>query len=248
MNVLEVPCRQGSDMETERAPGRILVSVIIPTLNEQESIGRCLDALKRMDFPKEGFEVILVDNGSNDRTLEIAKSYAIALNLRTLQRPKVYVSSLRNLGAAAARGNYLAFLDADVIVPRKWMCSALAELRGKGAGVVGGPYHIPGNSSWVAKIWFEYRKPYESGDVSYLASGNLFISRALSRASADLMKRLRPMKITNFASERARLACRYRPFRSLAWSIWALRKSYLLFIANSDGMGRMFSGFSCAIP
>ncbi len=179
MNVLEVPCRQGSDMETERAPGRILVSVIIPTLNEQESIGRCLDALKRMDFPKEGFEVILVDNGSNDRTLEIAKSYAIALNLRTLQRPKVYVSSLRNLGAAAARGNYLAFLDADVIVPRKWMCSALAALRGKGAGVVGGPYHIPGNSSWVAKIWFEYRKPYESGDVSYLASGNLFISRAL---------------------------------------------------------------------
>jgi glycosyltransferase involved in cell wall biosynthesis len=179
MNVLNAPCRQGNEGEAARAPSRILVSVIIPTLNEQGSIGRCLDALKRMDFPKESFEVILVDNGSHDRTLEIAKSYAIALNLRILQRPKVYVSSLRNLGAAASRGDYLAFLDADVIVSRDWMCAAVAALRRKEAGIVGGPYHIPGNSSWVAEVWFEYRKPYESGDVSYLASGNLFISRTL---------------------------------------------------------------------
>ncbi len=179
MNAVDVPCRESNATAVEHAPSRILFSVIIPTLNEEGLIGRCLDALSRMNFPKEDFEIIIVDNGSSDRTLEIAESYAVALNLRILQRPRVYVSGLRNLGAAAARGEYLAFLDADVIVPRDWMCSAHAALRQKNVGVVGGPYHIPGNSSWVAEIWFEYRKPYESGHVSYLASGNLFISRTL---------------------------------------------------------------------
>src|SRR5579884_2573537 len=145
MNAVDVPCRESNATAVEHAPSRILFSVIIPTLNEEGLIGRCLDALSRMNFPKEDFEIIIVDNGSSDRTLEIAESYAVALNLRILQRPRVYVSGLRNLGAAAARG----------------------------------AYHIPGNSSWVAEIWFEYRKPYESGHVSYLASGNLFISRTL---------------------------------------------------------------------
>ncbi len=55
----------------------IVVSIVIPALNEERVIGECLRALTRLDFPKESFEVILVDNGSTDRTVEIARTFSM---------------------------------------------------------------------------------------------------------------------------------------------------------------------------
>ena len=52
------------------------VSIIIPAFNEARMIGKCLDSLTRLDFPRDQFEVILVDNGSEDATVQIAESFA----------------------------------------------------------------------------------------------------------------------------------------------------------------------------
>src|SRR4051812_298488 len=82
----------------------VSISVIIPALNEEKMNGRCLESLAGLDFPGGGFEVLLVDNGSTDRTLEIAKSFQSRLNLRVMEKAGVRISALRNLGAREAHG------------------------------------------------------------------------------------------------------------------------------------------------
>ena len=107
-------------------PGRFAVSVVIPAFNEERVIGQCLESLNRVDFPKESFEVIVVDNSSTDRTVEVARLFTSSLNLTVLKKAKGHISAVRNLGAAAARGHYLAFLDADMLVSPDWLGRAVS--------------------------------------------------------------------------------------------------------------------------
>jgi cellulose synthase/poly-beta-1,6-N-acetylglucosamine synthase-like glycosyltransferase len=154
------------------------ISVIIPALNEQEMIGKCLDCLEQTEFPRSLFEVIVVDNGSTDRTMEIGRSYSSRLNIMVLQKANVNISALRNFGAAEAKGKILAFLDADCLVPRDWLRCALQQLQSEDTGIVGGNIFIPPDSRWVARAWYGVGYAPKSGEVSYVPSGNLLVRRS----------------------------------------------------------------------
>jgi glycosyltransferase involved in cell wall biosynthesis len=105
------------------------VSVIIPSLNEEKYIENCLKALRVQDY-KGSFEIIVVDGGSRDKTVEIAKKYAdkvIVINRKG-------VSAGRNAGAREARGEILLFIDADTVAA----FNLITELvKGFKKGVVG---------------------------------------------------------------------------------------------------------------
>lgn len=85
-----------------------VVSVIIPTKNEEKNIVRCLTSIKKQKC-NDSVEIILVDNFSFDKTLKMAKPYADKIITAGPER-----SSQRNIGARSARGNWLLFLDADM--------------------------------------------------------------------------------------------------------------------------------------
>jgi glycosyltransferase involved in cell wall biosynthesis len=165
------PEAKASRMEEE-----IRFSVIIPCLNEQLVIGRCLEALKNTGFDSNQFEVILADNGSRDATLEVAKSTAEPLNLRVLSLAGVRVTALRNSAAAISKGRFLAFLDADCVVPRNWFLVAEETFLDPAAGVIGGHCGIPANSPWVVQVWYADRQCEKRGEVSYLPGANLMMS------------------------------------------------------------------------
>src|SRR5258708_6640061 len=97
----------------------IRISVIIPALNEKVVIHQCLDALSRSRIPKNVFEVIVVDNGSTDGTVEAVGQFRALQSLRVIVLAGVHISALRNRGALEARGEFLAFLDADCLVPQE---------------------------------------------------------------------------------------------------------------------------------
>lgn len=88
-----------------------VISIIIPTLNEEKYIERTLLSLKRQDL-KLPYEIIVSDSNSKDKTVEIAKKYADIIIITD----KRGVSIGRNLGAKIARGKYLLFLDADTML------------------------------------------------------------------------------------------------------------------------------------
>jgi len=120
--------------------------------------------------------VILVDNGSSDRTMDLAQAASSGLQFRILERKKVTISALRNLGAREARGEYLAFLDADCLAPRPWLTEAARLLEREAAGVVGAPYSIPADSSWVGRIWSGHQET-KLGKVAYVPGGDFLIRR-----------------------------------------------------------------------
>jgi glycosyltransferase involved in cell wall biosynthesis len=108
------------------------VSVVIPTYNVRENIRNTLDSLAQQTYPKEGFEVIVVDNGSTDGTLEEIRRVPVPFDLRYFyqERSGRQVGLCRNIGLANALGALIVFVDADC------MCSANliarhAELHGR---------------------------------------------------------------------------------------------------------------------
>lgn len=155
----------------------VSISIIIPALNEEKMIGRCFDSLAKLDFAREQFEVILVDNGSRDKTIAIADSFKDRLNLRVLQQTGVRISGLRNLGARAAQGDILAFLDADCLPSSGWLDRILSLAPSDGAGVLGAHYLLPQESTWVGRTWHIYQEAPKSGEVSHIPAGDLIMRR-----------------------------------------------------------------------
>ncbi len=98
-----------------------MISIIIPTLNEEKCLPLLLKSVKKQDF--DDYEVIIADAGSKDKTLEIAKNYGCKIIAGGLP------AKGRNNGATAAKGNLLLFLDADVTLPPKIFTRVLEEFK-----------------------------------------------------------------------------------------------------------------------
>ncbi|MDQ6934384.1 MAG: glycosyltransferase [Actinomycetota bacterium] len=96
---------------------RVLLSVVVPFYNVELYIGDCLESIARQSL--RDLEVILVDDGSEDGSREVAQKYADAdSRFRILTQENQGLGPARNTGAASARGSYLTFIDSDDVVPR----------------------------------------------------------------------------------------------------------------------------------
>ena len=98
-------------------PATLRVSVVIPCHNEEKHIGECFDSLLAQTLPDDQYELIVVDDGSTDHTVEIVQGY-VAKNpgrMQFFQQQHGGPALARNFGAGHARGQILAFLDADML-------------------------------------------------------------------------------------------------------------------------------------
>lgn len=93
------------------------VSIVISAHNSADILPECLESIKKLDYPRERFEVIVVDDGSEDNTAQVAESMGAKV-LRTEHRGP---ASARNLGAETALGEFVAFTDADCQVHPQWL-------------------------------------------------------------------------------------------------------------------------------
>ena len=89
-----------------------VVSVIVPMYNAEHTIEKCLDSIINQTYDE--LEIILVDNGSDDNTIDLAKNYCEKDNrIILISENKKGVSNARNKGIDISKGDYLSFVDAD---------------------------------------------------------------------------------------------------------------------------------------
>lgn len=135
------------------------ISVIIPAYNEERYIEKALDSLKKQSY--KNFEIIVVDDGSTDRTREIVKKFKQVI---LINGKHAGPGASRNLGAENAKGEFLVFVDADMTFDKNYLKNLISPMK-KSAQTIGTThdYEIATNISnpW-SDLWGEIRVSKES--------------------------------------------------------------------------------------
>jgi len=145
------------------------VSVIIPTYNQKEILAKTLDYLILQDYPKERYEIIVVDDGSSDATQEMVKSkMGSKVGLRYFYQKKRGPHLARNLGIDKARGEIIIFVDSDIFTPPNFISEHVKFHQKFGDVVVSGPtvrtdrldnVFADANRRKIKKLLFDFSGP-----------------------------------------------------------------------------------------
>lgn len=123
------------------------VSIIIPTLNEENYLPLLLASIKKQSF--FDYEIIVADAGSKDKTLEIAKKYDCQIITGGLP------AQAKNNGAKFSKGDLLLFLDADVILPERFFEKSLSEFKKRNLKIAGF-FLLPANKNKISTFLFNF--------------------------------------------------------------------------------------------
>ena len=150
------------------------ISFIIPARNEAAFIPEAVANIREFAPPGVPWELLIVDNGSTDTTFTVAESLPGVRALRSVGT----VGQARNTGVAAASGEVLVFLDADVRLTQAWQREiprVLAQLRTCPRLLTGSTVTIPRSPTFIERHWFY---PATQGSRQYINSGHLIMTRA----------------------------------------------------------------------
>jgi len=130
-------------METQLKPAEPKVSIIIPTFRRPDVLRQTLTALARLDYSSAPYEIIVVDDGSEDNTSQVVTEMAAGFpQLRYLPQQNRGVAAARNNGARAAHGEILIFLDDDMVVQPDLIHLHVRTLRKHGKCLVNGHWEF----------------------------------------------------------------------------------------------------------
>jgi glycosyltransferase involved in cell wall biosynthesis len=116
-------------------------SIIIPSYNRVDEILELLESIKSLDFPKENFEVIVIDDGSTDATMLFLQEFNenAPYNFSYYSQANQGPGAARNLGMQHSKGDFLIFVDSDVTVPNQWLAEIEKKINEQQADAFGGP-------------------------------------------------------------------------------------------------------------
>jgi O-antigen biosynthesis protein len=114
------------------------VSVVVCAYNAERTMDQCLASLAELNYPD--YEVIVVNDGSCDRTREIAESHDYC---RIINQPNKGLSAARNVGAEAATGEIVAYTDSDCVADPDWLTYLVAKMEASDLAACGGPNFPP---------------------------------------------------------------------------------------------------------
>lgn len=108
----------------------MFLSFIVPVYNTEKYLTECLDSLLEQDIPKEDYEIICINDGSTDKSLEILQAYAQKhANIRVISKENGGISAARNTGLEYASGDYIWFIDSDDFIQKNSLFIIKSKLR-----------------------------------------------------------------------------------------------------------------------
>ena len=154
-------------------------TIIVPTLNRPEQLAGCLRALAGLNYPREGFELIVVDDGSRMPLEPVISQVSKQLTVTLRRQANAGPAAARNNGAAKARGRFLAFTDDDCEPASGWLSVLAARLDAEPDRMVGGRIvnSLPGNpfssaSQLIVDLVYAHYN-VDAGRARFLASNNM---------------------------------------------------------------------------
>src|SRR5262245_47372639 len=139
------------------------ISIIVSTYNRADRLVQTLESIKGLKTPTGvWWELIIVDNNSNDETARVARTFAAAsgLNVQYVFEPRQGLSRARNAGLSRACGDIVAFTDDDCIVDPSWLVAMTKEFeRDPGIGGVGGRVELfdPADKPATVRTFRDFR-------------------------------------------------------------------------------------------
>lgn len=166
------------------------VSIVIPVMNRADELRRCLTSLAALTYPQEKLQIIVVDDGSNDDSPHVAREFSALLvpSGGTGRGP----AAARNVGAAKATGEILAFIDSDCSASKNWLDELIPAFNNPEMAAVGGQVDGMCTESAVDRyeavmsslsVSSRERTGNRGTDTFYLPSCNLLVRRSAFRSS-----------------------------------------------------------------
>jgi glycosyltransferase involved in cell wall biosynthesis len=157
-----------ADMRQHRRPRTlppVRFSIIVPVFNTADHLDACITALQALEWPKEDYEIILVDNGSTDRSPEIL---AATSGIRVFHEPKRGSYAARNLGVRESQGEALVFTDSDCFPDPGWLREIADALSAADVHLVLGAREAVGDGGLIQML-----SEYEESKNEYVFSSHI---------------------------------------------------------------------------
>jgi len=133
------------------------ISIVVPTRNEEKNIDACLKSILNLDFPKDKYEILVIDGMSTDRTVEIASKYPV----RIIENPMYKIGPAHNIGIKDAEGDIIVFTDADVNVDTHFLKFLIEHFSSPDVGcVIGGQTCVFGDR-FISQIRSAFHDYYD---------------------------------------------------------------------------------------
>ncbi|MGH8507178.1 MAG: glycosyltransferase [Gammaproteobacteria bacterium] len=113
-------------------------SIIVPTYARARQLADCLRSIARLDYPRDGFELVVVDDGSKTPPEDTIAPFVDRINVTLHSQPHAGPATARNTGAARAKGDFLAFIDDDCAPARNWLRALAARFAVAADCAIGG--------------------------------------------------------------------------------------------------------------
>jgi glycosyltransferase involved in cell wall biosynthesis len=167
------------------------ISIVIPNFNAAATIGKCLKAALASKYAN--FEVVVVDDGSTDNSVELIKRHPVRLIRLDRRRG---AAAARNRGAENSRGEILFFIDADCLLREDALTLANKAMARDPDAVIGGTYtRLPFDSDFFSAFQslFIHYSETKRAEPDYIATHAMVISAGLFRASGGFTEEFLPI-------------------------------------------------------
>ena len=168
------------------------VSVVIPVLDGEQTIGNCIDSLLGLRYPAERVELRVVDNGSRDGTAGVLRRYGE--RIVRLEESTRGPAAARNAGLRGAGGEVVAFTDADCRVDPDWLTALVAPLEDPRVGIAGGTIRAIPPASDVERfgeVIHDHRRAIEVFEPPYAITMNWASRRTVLEELGGFNERFR---------------------------------------------------------
>lgn len=158
-----------------------LVSIIVPIYNVEQYLNRCVESIVRQTY--DNIEVLLVNDGSTDRSIDICEKWARAdARIRVFDKTNGGLSDARNYGLCKASGAYVLFVDSDDWIHEEMLQQLMSEMKKSYADIVCCGLIEATDAETSNKRWFKTNKVFSGAEaMSYLIDNDILTSHVMPK-------------------------------------------------------------------